>query len=264
MCLVLLPQSGFALGKIQAAFPRGKTAQAYYIPIHSQFGSISAGVWLGSVFQTDMRYLTCTRLLQMAWISLVFIMLMPWTGKPEQPPSLTHCARCSSCCVLLSEAHSAEELERRERLRRKQQRQQEFQVLRAKIQDQKPFGDKGISQQEQYLDSLFFSLSFFLFLPPFLNIFLCMAQSFYVLCSQCGVFSQSGPRLTWADNRTITEQDSNEMMLNVLRCQLTYQGQVVTNAEALFNNSLRPWKPEGLLGRTAQDGHLNSHTAPEL
>ena len=39
---------------------------------------------------------------------------------------------------------------------------------------------------------------------------------------------------------------------------------VVTNAEARFNNSLRPRKPEGSLGRTAQDGHLDSHTAPEL
>ena len=53
------------------------------------------------------------------------------------------------------------------------------------------------------------------------------------------------------------------MLLNVLRCQLTY-GQVVTNAEAWFNKSLRPRKPEGSLGRTALDGHLDSHTAPEL
>ena len=52
-----------------------------------------------------------------------------------------------------------------------------------------------------------------------------------------------------------------EVLLNVLRCQLTYQGQVVTNAEAWFNKSLRPRKPEGSLGRTAQDGHLDSHTA---
>ena len=37
-----------------------------------------------------------------------------------------------------------------------------------------------------------------------------------------------------------------------------------TNAEARFNNSLRPRKPEGSLGRTAQDGHLDSHAAPEL
>ena len=58
--------------------------------------------------------------------------------------------------------------------------------------------------------------------------------------------------------------DDDEMMLNVLRCQLTYLGQVVTNAEARFSNSLRPQKPEGSLGRTAQDGHLDSHTAPEL
>ena len=55
-----------------------------------------------------------------------------------------------------------------------------------------------------------------------------------------------------------------EVMLNVLRCQLTYQGQVVTNAEAQFNKSLHPQKPEGSLGRTAQDVHLDSHTAPEL
>ena len=34
-------------------------------------------------------------------------------------------------------------------------------------------------------------------------------------------------------------RDDDELMLNVLRCQLTYLGQVVTNAEARFNNSLR-------------------------
>ena len=50
-------------------------------------------------------------------------------------------------------------------------------------------------------------------------------------------------------------------MLNVLRCQLTYQGQVVTNAETQFNKSLRPQKPEGSLGRTAQDVHLDSHSS---
>ena len=38
----------------------------------------------------------------------------------------------------------------------------------------------------------------------------------------------------------------------------------MTNAEARFINSLRPRKPEGSLGRTAQDGHVDSHTAPEL
>ena len=38
----------------------------------------------------------------------------------------------------------------------------------------------------------------------------------------------------------------------------------MTNAEARFNNSLRPRKPESSLGRTAQDVHLDSHTAPEL
>ena len=38
----------------------------------------------------------------------------------------------------------------------------------------------------------------------------------------------------------------------------------MTNAEAQFNNSLRLRKPAGSLERTAQDGHLDSHTAPEL
>ena len=38
----------------------------------------------------------------------------------------------------------------------------------------------------------------------------------------------------------------------------------MTNAEARFNNSLRPRKPEGSLGRTAQDVHLDSHTPSEL
>ena len=45
------------------------------------------------------------------------------------------------------------------------------------------------------------------------------------------------------------------MLLNVLK---------MYNAEARFNKSLRPRKPEGSLGRTAQDVHLDSHTAPEL
>ena len=54
------------------------------------------------------------------------------------------------------------------------------------------------------------------------------------------------------------------MLLNVLGCQLTYEGQAETNAEAWFNIALCPWKPEGSLGRTAQDSHLDSHTAPEL
>ena len=38
----------------------------------------------------------------------------------------------------------------------------------------------------------------------------------------------------------------------------------MANAKAWFNIALRPWKPEGLLGRTAQYGHLNSHAAPGL
>ena len=62
----------------------------------------------------------------------------------------------------------------------------------------------------------------------------------------------------------LKRQFGSVMLLKILRCLLTYEGQVVTNAEAWFNNSLRPRKPEGSLGRTAQDGHLDSHTAPEL
>ena len=62
----------------------------------------------------------------------------------------------------------------------------------------------------------------------------------------------------------LTAVADDELMLNVLRCRLTYYGQVVTNAEARFNNSLRPRKPEGSLGRTAQDVHLDSHTSLEL
>ena len=38
----------------------------------------------------------------------------------------------------------------------------------------------------------------------------------------------------------------------------------MTNAEVRFNKSLRPRKPEGSLGRTAQDVQLDSHIAPEL
>ena len=38
----------------------------------------------------------------------------------------------------------------------------------------------------------------------------------------------------------------------------------MNNAEARFNKSLCPRKTEGSLGRTAQDVHLDSHTAPEL
>ena len=37
----------------------------------------------------------------------------------------------------------------------------------------------------------------------------------------------------------------------------------MTSPEAWFSIALRPRKPEGSLGRTAQDGHLDSLTAPE-
>ena len=58
--------------------------------------------------------------------------------------------------------------------------------------------------------------------------------------------------------------DDDKVLLNVLGCRLTCEGQAETNAEAWINNSLRPRKPEGSLGWTAQDGYLDSHTAAEL
>ena len=38
----------------------------------------------------------------------------------------------------------------------------------------------------------------------------------------------------------------------------------MTSAEARFSIALRPRKPGGSLGRKAQDGYLDFHTAPEL
>ena len=64
--------------------------------------------------------------------------------------------------------------------------------------------------------------------------------------------------------RDLSRDKGSVVLLNVLGRRLAYQGQAETNAEAWFNKSLRPRKPEGSLGRTAQDGHLDSHTAPEL
>ena len=62
----------------------------------------------------------------------------------------------------------------------------------------------------------------------------------------------------------VPEEETNKADSALFRVYSTVQGQVVTNAEARFNNSLRPRKPEGSLGLTAQDVHLDSHTAPEL
>ena len=56
-----------------------------------------------------------------------------------------------------------------------------------------------------------------------------------------------------------------EVLFNVLRLSAdSIREKLETGAEAWFNIALRPRKPEGSLGRTAQDGHLDSHTAPEL
>ena len=58
--------------------------------------------------------------------------------------------------------------------------------------------------------------------------------------------------------------DAAVVLFNVLGCRLTYYVQAETNAWAWFDIVLRPRKPEGSLERKAQDGHLDSHTAPEL
>ena len=44
----------------------------------------------------------------------------------------------------------------------------------------------------------------------------------------------------WQFVFSLLEVDDGELMLNVLRCHLTYWGQVVTNAEARFNKRT-PW-----------------------
>ena len=82
----------------------------------------------------------------------------------------------------------------------------------------------------------------------------CGGRAGNVLCRPRGPPSSGHPHWTAANAH-------DEVMLNVLRCQLTYEGQAVTNAEAWFSIALRPRKPEGSFG---QDGHLDSHTAPEL
>ena len=66
---------------------------------------------------------------------------------------------------------------------------------------------------------------------------------------------------TW---KTAKQRFGSVVLLNVLGCRFTYWGQTKTNAWAWFSKSLRPRKPEGSLGRTAQDVHLDSHTVPEL
>ena len=70
-----------------------------------------------------------------------------------------------------------------------------------------------------------------------------------------------GPRYSFG-NWASRSGFGSVVLLNVLGCQLTYYRQAETNA--WFNIALRPRKPEGSLGRTAQDGHLDSQTAPEL
>ena len=62
----------------------------------------------------------------------------------------------------------------------------------------------------------------------------------------------------------LSKIDDDEIELHVLGCRLTYSGQAETSAWAWLSIAVRPRKPEGSLGRKAQDGHLDFHTAPEL
>ena len=62
------------------------------------------------------------------------------------------------------------------------------------------------------------------------------------------------PSVIW--KKGLCRLENDEVMLNVLRCQLTYQGQAVTNAEAWLNIALRPRKPEDSL-----DGQLRTTTS---
>ena len=76
-------------------------------------------------------------------------------------------------------------------------------------------------------------------------------------------------RMTSEPDLNKTDSDDHQMMMMMWSLMssdvgLTYWGQTVTNACVWFSVALRPQKPYGSLGRGAQDGHLDFHTAPEL
>ena len=69
----------------------------------------------------------------------------------------------------------------------------------------------------------------------------------------------SGNELRWNENRL--------PLCQVLMSWCLMSSDVmwhIRDKQARCNKSLRPRKPEGSLGRTAQDVHLDSHTAPKL
>ena len=52
------------------------------------------------------------------------------------------------------------------------------------------------------------------------------------------------PRLSHSSRAlSAGDDDDDEVELHVLGCRLTYEGQIVTNAEARFNVAFRPQKP---------------------
>ena len=81
------------------------------------------------------------------------------------------------------------------------------------------------------------------------------------------VFLSGTTTKTWdsySKSHLAQREDVLQVMLHVLRCPLTYEGQAESSALAWFSVALHPRKPEGSLGWTARDGHLDSHTASEL
>ena len=77
-----------------------------------------------------------------------------------------------------------------------------------------------------------------------------------------GLFVKQPLMTAKTESPLLTIFTGSVVLLNVLGCRLTYEGQAETNAEAWFNIALRPRKPEGSLGRKAHDGHLElSHSS---
>ena len=63
---------------------------------------------------------------------------------------------------------------------------------------------------------------------------------------------------------SLTGVDDDEVMLNVLRCHLTYSGQVVTNAEARFTGVSFNCCLSGVLHLEKGDDPENSRVVPRL
>ena len=145
-------------------------------------------------------------LLQIAQIPLVFIMLMPWTEQGDlsslHPSPIALDVPLAVCYLVRPILLRSWSDEKGYAGSSRGSRNSKCSEPRYRT---KSLSEIRVSASRSSTWTFFSSFSSFFFFV----LLLCLAQSFYVLCSQCGVFSQSGPRLTWADNRTITEQDSH-------------------------------------------------------